>query len=124
MDALKLRTEGWCRGAKVRDHMQLARLVAAISVALTLLGAAGVAAASDEAVRQGAGSQKVREFPVWRLLPTDDYATLSDRLIEGRRWALYLFKGSSPRQACLQAFILHWFYRVTILYKLCIAVFR
>lgn len=86
--------------------MQSGRLVSGIAVALILACAAGVAAASDEAVRRDTGGQEVREFPVWRLLPTNHYATLSDQLIDGRRWALYLFEGSSSRQACLQAFLL------------------
>jgi hypothetical protein len=87
--------------------MQLARLIAIAVALLAVLAAVSLAAPAQKSPRADGASRAVRDFPVWRSLPTNRYATLSDRLVGSKRWALYLFKANpqgSPRRVCLQAF--------------------
>jgi hypothetical protein len=84
--------------------MRLARLIA-IPQLLVVLFASGLAMANEAHHRDGA-PRAVREFPAWKMLPTEKFATLSDRLVGSKRWALYLFKANeqgSARRVCLQA---------------------
>jgi hypothetical protein len=86
--------------------MRLARL-ALLALSLALVAAAiSPAKQIDRDPRTSGPTRSVREFPAWKLLPTSNFATLTDRLVGSKRWALYLFKASpqgSGRRVCLQA---------------------
>jgi hypothetical protein len=86
--------------------MRLAR-IAATFIVLTLSGSVVGLAPADEGRFPARGTPRsVREFPAWKLLPTARYATLADRLVGHRRWALYVYRrnaGGLLPQVCLQA---------------------
>lgn len=89
--------------------MQLARLITTLVALASLVVADNSPAAPTDGLSQpsAAALSAVRGFPAWKFLPTDEYATLSDRFIGRKRWVLYVYKAPSsakaPRRTCLKA---------------------
>lgn len=86
--------------------MRLARLILTAAVlGVAFSATSGAVAEEKRTVRNGGSARAVRDFPAWKLLPSNSYATLTDRMFGSKRWVLYLFKAKpqgSQRRVCLQ----------------------
>lgn len=86
-----------------RSYAKGGSSIAALIAVGAILGLTLATALSPVAGASGVGA--VRAFPMWRLLPTDDFATLMDRTWGGFRAGVYVYRrGAGPGDpvVCIQ----------------------
>lgn len=67
-----------------------------------MLCAMGVGATVSAQGRPASAAQAIREFPAWKVLPTQEFATLTDRMVGKMRIALYVYGNGRKRHVCVQ----------------------